>query len=105
MCTVLLYLLASILPFSVFGSQAEQAVIAPLPNLLPPQAGTMNPIFVPVKHSQPSLHDLLTIESSTSIFFSYARETDISQLFANHDARTTLLVPTNKAVMALSRKP
>lgn len=52
-----------------------------------------------------TLSDLLTIEHSASIFFSYARETQLSQLFQDKDAGTTLLVPTNKAVMALARKP
>lgn len=52
-----------------------------------------------------TLSDLLTIEHSASIFFSYARETELSQLFQDKDAGTTLLVPTNKAVMALARKP
>ncbi|KAJ3860962.1 hypothetical protein EV359DRAFT_66895 [Lentinula novae-zelandiae] len=67
----------------------------------------------------PSLADLLTIESSASIFYSYARELALSQLFADlnssvwdgepkptvGNAGLTLLVPTNKAVMALARKP
>lgn len=52
-----------------------------------------------------TLSDLLTIEHSASIFFSYARETQLSQLFQDKNAGTTLLVPTNKAVMALARKP
>lgn len=55
---------------------------------------------------QPTLADLLTIESSTSIFYSYARELTTSTMFSDVDSRPiTLLVPTNKAVMALARKP
>ncbi|KAJ7090356.1 hypothetical protein B0H15DRAFT_922498 [Mycena belliarum] len=55
---------------------------------------------------QPTLADLLTIEPSTSIFYSYARELTSSNMFSNSEAGpVTLLVPTNKAVMALSRKP
>ncbi|KAF7976207.1 hypothetical protein HWV62_7394 [Athelia sp. TMB] len=57
-------------------------------------------------HGQPSLTDLLTIESSASIFFSYARELELSTMFGSDgEEKVTLLVPTNKAVMALSRKP
>jgi hypothetical protein len=54
---------------------------------------------------RPTLFDLLTIEPRTSIFFSYARELELSRLFVNEDSNVTLLVPTNKAVMALARKP
>ncbi|KAJ4470246.1 hypothetical protein J3R30DRAFT_1243062 [Lentinula aciculospora] len=65
----------------------------------------------------PSLADLLTIESSASIFYSYARELALSELFSEREGSAqveeqingksglTLLVPTNKAVMALARKP
>lgn len=60
---------------------------------------------VPVVQSQPRLADLLTIETSASIFYSYARETKLSELFNDERARTTVLVPTNKAIMALARKP
>ncbi|KZT08768.1 uncharacterized protein LAESUDRAFT_757480 [Laetiporus sulphureus 93-53] len=61
--------------------------------------------YTPQTHAQPSLADLLTIEPAASIFYSYARETELSALFADESARLTLLVPTNKAVMALARKP
>ena len=61
--------------------------------------------YTPQTHSQPSLADLLTIESSASIYYSYARETELSSLFGDENAHLTLLVPTNKAVMALARKP
>jgi len=62
-------------------------------------------------HAQPTLADLLTIESSASIFYSYARELELSRMFGEElgggdsAKKVTLLVPTNKAVMALSRKP
>jgi hypothetical protein len=59
----------------------------------------------PASNVRPTLFDLLTIESGTSIFFSYARELELSRLFVNVDSNLTLLVPTNKAVMALARKP
>lgn len=61
--------------------------------------------YVPEISAKPSLADLLTIESSTSIFYSYARELELSQGLSNKDIRMTLFVPTNKAVMALARKP
>jgi len=52
------------------------------------------------------LSDILTLQQSASIFFSYARETTLSEkYFANEDERATVLAPTNKAVMALARKP
>jgi len=55
----------------------------------------------------PTLADLLTIESTTSIFYSYARElASASNMFSDaHSAPVTLVAPTNKAVMALARKP
>lgn len=59
----------------------------------------------PASNVRPTLFDLLTIESRSSIFFSYARELELSRLFVDADAKLTLLVPTNKAVMALARKP
>lgn len=59
----------------------------------------------PASNVRPTLFDLLTIESGSSIFFSYARELELSRLFVDADAKLTLLVPTNKAVMALAKKP
>ncbi|THG94490.1 hypothetical protein EW026_g6994 [Hermanssonia centrifuga] len=56
-------------------------------------------------NTQPALADLLTIEPSASIFYSYARELELSAEFADVNTQRTLLVPTNKAVMALARKP
>ncbi|KAJ7632120.1 hypothetical protein FB45DRAFT_493693 [Roridomyces roridus] len=55
----------------------------------------------------PTLADLLTIESSTSIFYSYSRElASISDTLSDSQSvPVTLIAPTNKAVMALARKP
>jgi len=53
----------------------------------------------------PTLADVLTIEPSLSIFYSYARELDLSRLLSDDSARMTLLAPKNKAVMAMHRKP
>lgn len=59
----------------------------------------------PASNVRSTLFDLLTIEPGASIFFSYARELELSRLFVNPNSNLTLLVPTNKAVMALARKP
>ncbi|KAJ2924379.1 hypothetical protein H1R20_g12714, partial [Candolleomyces eurysporus] len=77
-----------------FASSAEQI----------PMAGADTP-FVPKTSSKPTLADLLTIENSASIFYSYARELELSRGLADKDMKMTLFVPTNKAVMALARKP
>lgn len=90
----LLSLLA--LPLLAFSASEEQI---PLVNQ------KMEETYTPATNSQPTLADLLTIESSASIFYSYAREVELSGLFADPNTESTLLVPTNKAVMALSRKP
>lgn len=88
-----------VLPFLATASTDEQMV-------LPSSQDGFGEPFLPVTYSgKPSLADLLTIESSASIFYSYARETELSKLFADKNAKSTLLVPTNKAVIALPRKP
>lgn len=51
------------------------------------------------------LSDLLTRENSLSIFYSYARETNVGRLFETEGAGVTVFAPTNKAIMALPRKP
>jgi hypothetical protein len=80
------------LPLLAFASEGEQIFMAADPVLQ--------------KSLQPTLADLLTLEPSTSIFYSYARELTSSNMFFDSDiGPITLFVPTNKAVMALSRKP
>jgi len=59
----------------------------------------------PFTKSEPTLADLLTIEPSASIFFSYARELRLGNMLNEKGPRITVLVPTNKAVQALARKP
>ena len=66
---------------------------------------TSSPDYTPQTTLKPTLADLLTIEPSASIFYSYARELKLSSMFSEPDAKLSLFVPTNKAVMALSRKP
>ncbi|KAH7101371.1 hypothetical protein BKA62DRAFT_618931 [Auriculariales sp. MPI-PUGE-AT-0066] len=54
----------------------------------------------------PSLSDILTVQSKLSIFHSYLREVrDIHQRVSGSGSNSTLLAPTNKAVMQLPRKP
>jgi hypothetical protein len=89
---MLLRLLALTLPLLAIGDiQVPMAPQEPVP-------------YVPETSILPSIADLLTIEPSASIFYSYARETELSGLFTGA-ARATVLVPTNKAVIALPRKP
>ncbi|KAG1902672.1 uncharacterized protein F5891DRAFT_1022841 [Suillus fuscotomentosus] len=88
-------LLAFILPFAVSASLQEQIIIPPMPQT----------IASPFTSSQPTLADLLTIEPSASIYYSYARETELSSRFSSESVWFTMLVPTNKAVMALAHKP
>ena len=68
-------------------------------------AGLGQPDYTPLITPQPTLADLLTIEPSASIFYSYARELELSSIFSEPSAKVSLFVPTNKAIMALSRKP
>ena len=58
----------------------------------------------------PVLSDMLALEPQASLFFSYARESFkasgvLSGLGEFGGNQYTVFVPTNKAVMALSRKP
>lgn len=64
--------------------------------------------FVRHEGNLPTLADLLTLETRASIFYSYAREVDISARFTDSVAQgqgVTVFVPTNKAIQALARKP
>jgi hypothetical protein len=81
---------------SVAASTEEQIIMHPAPDA---------PEYVPQTTSKPTLADLLTIEPSASIFYSYARELELSSLLSDENVKATVFVPTNKAVMALSRKP
>jgi uncharacterized surface protein with fasciclin (FAS1) repeats len=83
---------------SVMATSTEQTVLSP-DNLAD---------FVRAEGNLPTLADLLTLEGRASIFYSYARETDMSALLTQSVAEgegTTVFVPTNKAVQALARKP
>ena len=84
------------LPFLLPTSLADQ---------LPLGTADMSEAYTPLKNAQPTVADLLTIEPSASIFYSYARELELSTQFGEVATRNTIFVPTNKAVMALARKP
>src|SRR5271170_2063620 len=55
----------------------------------------------------PMLSDQLALEPQASIFFTYARESaKLSGILSGGDnGKHTVFVPTNKAIMALERKP
>jgi hypothetical protein len=55
----------------------------------------------------PVLSDQLALEPQASIFFTYARESaKLSGILSGRgDGKYTVFVPTNKAIMALHRKP
>ncbi|CAL1694669.1 unnamed protein product [Somion occarium] len=93
-----LFFLSLLWPILSLAASEEQV---PLTNPLQDMSET----YTPATSSKPTLADLLTIEPSVSIFYSYAREVELNELFGNVDAKSTVLVPTNKAVMALARKP
>lgn len=85
------------LPALSFASEDDQVVMS---------AGLLGQSdYTPSITPQPTLADLLTIEPSASIFYSYARELELSSILSDLCAEVTLFVPTNKAIMALSRKP
>ena len=58
-----------------------------------------------VSHSTQTLADLLTIEPSASIFYDYARRVGLGETLNDRSSMTTVLVPRNKAVMKLAKKP
>lgn len=98
------HLFVFVLPFLVCASLDEQSVLSSPPNM-GDQQGDLDTGYTPLTRPQPTLADLLTIEPSASIYYSYARETKLSLEFDTANQYLTLLVPTNRAVMALSRKP
>lgn len=99
-----LHFAAFALPLLVSASLNEQSVFLP-PSTIPPEQSMTTPDYTPLTHTRPTLADLLTIEPSASIYYSYARDTELSKEFNAADQYLTLLVPTNKAVMAQPRKP
>ena len=101
------FIALSLLPFAaaVFEPNDDQPKVAARRQQIPMMVYD-EPEYTPQTNSDgPTLADLLTIDPSTSIFYSYAREIELSRLLNDESAALTLLAPTNKAVMALARKP
>ena len=59
----------------------------------------------PQAHPTQTLADFLTIERSASIFYDYARGIPLGNKLSDRSAKITVLVPENKAVMKLIKKP
>ncbi|WVF69888.1 hypothetical protein IAT40_004671 [Kwoniella sp. CBS 6097] len=54
----------------------------------------------------PTLADALTAERGASLWWNYARDSpSVTARLVSRDKETTILVPTDKAIMALGRKP
>ena len=58
-----------------------------------------------LSHSTQTLADFLTIEPSASIFYDYARGVDLGNRLSDESSVITVLVPMNKAIMKLAKKP
>jgi len=93
--TALIMLLHSILFFFMLPlSHSSQLPLSPALSEKPPSAG------------EPSLYDHIMIERRVTIFGDYVRTVkDITDSLTDRDAAITVLVPTNRAVLALARKP
>lgn len=60
----------------------------------------------PLSSGEPTLYDLIMIDRRATIFGDYVRSvSDITGRLSDRNVMTTVLVPTNKAVLALARKP
>lgn len=88
-------LLHSILFFFMLPlSHSSQLPLSPASSEKPPSA------------DKPSLYDHIMIERRVTIFGDYVRTVkDITDRMTDRDAAITVLVPTNRAVLALARKP
>lgn len=95
MRTQLFYTLAAILSFPL--TRSAQLPMPPFP--IPADEPTFS-------SGEPTLFDLLVIDRRTSIFADYVRNTkDISGRLSDRSGKTTVLVPTNHAVLSLPWKP
>jgi hypothetical protein len=88
-------LLLSILFFFMLPlSHSSQLPLSPALSEKPPSPG------------EPSLYDHIMIERRATIFGDYVRTVkDITNSLTDRNAAITVLVPTNRAVLALARKP
>lgn len=84
----------------------SSCVLASESHQLPLTQDPMSEEFVRPGNTLPTLFDLLVLQRGSSIFFDYLRESStISQRMNDESAKSTLLLPTNKAVIALGWKP
>ncbi|KAF8311158.1 hypothetical protein DL93DRAFT_2083604 [Clavulina sp. PMI_390] len=73
---------------------------------LNPAEPAMSASEAPLSAGEPTLYDLIMIERRTTIFGDYLRKlTDVAGRLNDRSTGSTVLVPTNKAVLALARKP
>lgn len=76
-----------------------------LSSVLADEQTVMGQAQTAVSQSTQTLADLLTIEPSASIFYDYARGIDLGKKLNDKSSMITVLVPRNKAVMKLAKKP
>lgn len=92
--------------FNMLRSRLAAFLLFPLlPSALANEQTAMDQVQTAVSHSTQTLADLLTIEPSASIFYDYARGIGLGNKLNDKSSMITVLVPSNKAVMKLAKKP
>ena len=92
--------------FNMLRSRLTAFLLFPLlSSALATEQTVMGGAQTTVSHTTQTLADLLTIEPSASIFYDYARGIDLGNKLNDKSSLITVLVPMNKAVMKLARKP
>ena len=92
--------------FNMLRSQLAAFLLFPLfSSALVNEQTVMGQAETPVSHTTQTLADLLTIEPSASIFYDYARGIGLGNKLNDKSSMITVLVPRNKAVMKLAKKP
>lgn len=90
----------------MFYSQLTAVLLLPLlASALVNEQVVMGKAQTNLFHSTQTLADFLTIEPTASIFYDYARGTDLGNKLSDKSSMITVLVPNNKAVMKLAKKP
>jgi len=88
------------------ATATSQIPLAMSPTGSDPSSADSRTDFSRPVHTLPNLFDTLILQRGSSIFFDYVREVpSIHQRTTDPEAKTTLLVPSNKAVIALGWKP
>jgi len=90
--------------FNMLRSRLAAFLLFPLLSLAHEQT-VMSKAQPAVSDTTQTLADLLTIEPSASIFYDYARGVNLGNKLNDKSSVITVLVPMNKAVMKLARKP